>query len=154
MSDSASHLCCSPELCTRVCLQGKTRRAVRLVKYFVFHLRDKHPSLWDTNWFMQSCKDQNYRKKCLSPKNHWAPWSTCCFGGLFLGLAPCVTGHSWPRSCLIPWQIIPSSLVPCVLFTLLWRGSCWALCPREEPVEWAVIMELLSVAKRALALVI
>lgn len=34
------------------------------------------------------------------------------------------------------------------------RGSCWALHPWEEPVERAVIMKLLLVAKTALALAV
>ena len=47
---------------------------------------------------------------------HRALWPGRYSGGPFPGLAPfpCVTGPSWPRSCLIPQQIIQSSLVPCV----------------------------------------
>lgn len=47
---------------------------------------------------------------------HRALGPSCCSGGLCRGLAPllCVSGPSWPRSCLVPQEIIQSSLVPCV----------------------------------------
>ena len=109
---------------------------------------------------MQSCKDQNYRKKiskCIEPCGQVAALEDPFLGLLHSRVSPGPLGPGHASSHSKSYRA-PSCLLsgtrPTAPFCPAQRGSCWALDLKEESAERAVIKKLLPVAKTALALAV